>query len=237
VDAQNINLVTALIAGLLSFFSPCVFPLIPVYLGYMTGTLVTDMDESSRLRVLSHAVFFVLGFSLVFVLLGAAAGLLGGVIQPAMPYLTKIGGLILIIFGLHMMGIISIPFLNMEKRLELGNEQKKNYWSSFLVGLVFALGWTPCIGPVLSAILILAADSQTAGIGALLLGVYALGLGVPFLIVALLLDVLRPALKALNRHLRVVSIAGGVLLLVMGFLLLTGLFQSLVFWFNSFLAF
>lgn len=232
MDTQHITLVAALIAGLLSFFSPCVFPLIPVYLGYMTGTAVSSMDESSRLRTLAHAVFFVLGFGLVFVALGAVVGLLGNLIDPIMPYLVKAGGLILIVFGFHMMGLISIPLLNMEKRLEFEGRHK-SYWSSFLIGVVFAAGWTPCLGPVLTSILLLAADSQTLGTGAMLLTVYTLGLGIPFLAVAGLVDVATPLLKKINRHLRLVSIIGGVLLIAMGFLLLTGLFDALVFWANS----
>ena len=236
MDGQNVTLSAALVAGLVSFFSPCVLPLVPVYLGYMTGTAVSNVEETRRLKTLAHAVFFVLGFGLVFVMLGAAAGLLGSVLYPIMPYLIKIGGVILIVFGLQMMGLVSIPFLNMEKRLELGRGRGKNYWTSFLIGLVFAAGWTPCVGPVLASILLLAAESQTVGVGALLLAVYVLGLGVPFLVVAGLVDVATPALRRMNRHLRAISIIGGILLIVTGFLLLAGLFDTLVFWANSLLT-
>lgn len=233
MDSQNVTLITALVAGLVSFFSPCVLPLVPVYLGYMTGTAVSNLDQGKRLSTLFHALFFAVGFGLVFVVLGAAAGALGSVIYPIMPYVVKAGGVLLIVFGLHMTGLITIPFLNMEKRLELGSERQRNYWTSFLVGIVFAAGWTPCVGPVLSAILLLAADSQTATAGALLLAIYAVGLGLPFVIVAALIDVALPAMRKLSRYLRVISIVGGALLIVMGFLLLTGLFEQLVWWFNS----
>ncbi len=233
MDPQNVTLTAALIAGLLSFFSPCVLPLVPIYLGYMSGTAVSSLDEAHRLRTLSHALFFVLGFGLLFVVLGAAAGLLGSIIYPLMPYLVKVGGVILIILGLHMAGLITIPFLNMEKRLELGIQPKKNYWTSFLIGIIFAAGWTPCVGPVLTAILMLAANSQTATAGAGLLAVYALGLGLPFLAVAGLVDVAVPALRRLGRYLRIVSATGGALLIGMGFLLLTGMFEQLVFWLNA----
>jgi cytochrome c-type biogenesis protein len=229
VTTEHITLPTAFIAGLLSFFSPCVLPLVPIYLGYMTGTTASTVDDAQRFKTLTHALAFTLGFGLVFVVLGGGMGLLGSVIYPIMPYVIKLGGLLLIVFGLNMMGLISIPFLSMEKRFELSRARKKNYWTSFLIGIVFAVGWTPCIGPVLSAILLLAADSRTLGTGALLLTIYAVGLGLPFLIVAGLVDVATPALKRLNRYLRLVSIIGGVLLLLMGLLLITGLFETLVF--------
>ena len=229
---EDVGLATAFVAGLLSFFSPCVLPLVPVYLGYMTGTAVGESRDARRLRTLLHALFFTVGFGSVFVVLGAAAGLLGGVIYPLMPYIVKVGGLILVVFGLHLMGVIAIPFLNMEKRLDL-QTRRGNYASSLLVGVVFAAGWTPCVGPVLSAILLLAADSCTLGVGAALLAAYAVGLGLPFLIVAGLVDLATPVLRRLNRHVRVVSLIGGLLLVVMGLLLLTGMFDALVFSLNA----
>jgi len=230
---EQVGCAAAFVAGLLSFFSPCVLPLVPVYLGYMTGTAVGSGDDAQRIRTLAHALFFTMGFGAVFVALGAAAGALGSILYPIMPYVVRIGGLILIVFGLHLMGAISIPFLHMNRRLDIQTGKRGSYGSSLLVGVVFAAGWTPCVGPVLSAILLLAADSQTVSMGALLLAVYALGLGVPFLIVAGLVDLATPVLRGLNRHLRIVSILGGALLIVMGFLLVTGLFQALVFSLNA----
>jgi cytochrome c-type biogenesis protein len=230
---QDITLPAAFLAGLISFFSPCVLPLAPVYLGYITGTAVSQLDSSKRLTTLLHALFFVLGFGVLFVALGATAGLLGSLLYPILPYLTKIGGVILIIFGLHLTGLITIPFLAAEKRLEVDTGDRKNYWSSFLVGLVFAAGWTPCVGPVLSGILMLAADSATVARGATLLAFYTLGLGLPFLMVAALVDIAVPALRKAGRFLRIVSIIGGVLLIAMGFLLLTGLFVRVTAWFNA----
>jgi len=232
VGAQNLNLAAAFIAGILSFFSPCVLPLVPVYLGYMAGTAVSGLADSSRLRILAHALFFVLGFGLIFVFTGAAMGALGSLIYPLMPILVKVGGVILVILGLHMAGLITLPFLYAEKRFELGQHYRRNYWTSFLIGLVFAAGWTPCVGPILAAILLLAADSQTALTGALLLAVYALGLGIPFLAVAALVHIAVPALRKASRYLRLFSIAGGVLLMALGFLLLTDLWSGLVAWLN-----
>ena len=233
MDTPNVSLAAAFVAGLISFVSPCVLPLVPIYLGYMTGTAVSSMTAAHRRATLAHAFFFVLGFAAVFTVLGAAASLLGHLIYPAMPYVVKLGGLILILFGLHMTGLVTIPLLNMERRLEVGGSAKKNYWSSFVVGFVFAAGWTPCVGPVLSAILLLAADAQTVGLGALLLAVYAFGLGLPFLIVAALVDVMVPLLRRAGRFLRLASVVGGALLMLMGLLLVTGLFEMLVFRLNS----
>lgn len=232
MDLDNISVSAALLAGLISFFSPCVLPLVPVYLGYITGQMAGGKDWS-RSQTILHALFFVLGFGLVFVVLGAAAGLVGSLIYPVLPVAVRIGGLILIIFGLHMTGLVTIPMLNVEKRVQVGASRRGRYSTSFVVGLVFALGWTPCVGPVLSGILLLAADSQTAALGAMLLAFYALGLGGPFLVVAALLDAAGPALKRLNRRLRIVSIIGGLLLVIMGALLLLGWFDAIVFWFNS----
>jgi len=230
---ETVSITAAIVAGLLSFFSPCVVPLVPVYLAYMTGTAASDLEGSGRIKTLLHALFFVFGFALVFVLLGAAAGLLGRLIYPALPYVIRVGGLFLIIFGLHMAGVFSIPWLNMEKRLELKRSGGESYWASILVGVVFAAGWTPCVGPVLAGILLLAADSQTVLVGAGLLAAYALGMGLPFLLAAGLIDAFRPLMARIGRHLRTISIIGGIFLIIMGALLLFGWFDRVVFWFNS----
>ena len=235
MGASNLSLATAFVAGLISFFSPCVLPLVPVYLGYMTGRVGLSEVARSRWQVVLHAVAFVLGFGMVFVALGATAGLLGRLIYPILPWVIKIGGVLLIIFGLHLLGLISIPLLHMDKRLDMRVE-RPSYWSSFLVGVVFAAGWTPCVGPVLTAILMLAADSQTVARGAGLLAVYALGLGVPFLVMAALMDAAAPLLRRMRRLVRVASIIGGVLLIVMGFALITGLFEVVVSWINAWLT-
>jgi len=236
VDGHDVTLVTALVAGLLSFFSPCVLPLVPAYLGYITGTTASEMGGSGRLRTLAHAGFFVLGFGLMFTVIGAAAGLLGGIIYPIMPYLVRIGGVVLVVFGLHMMGVVWIPVLGMDRRVEVAVGRKKSYWSSFLVGFFFAAGWTPCVGPVLAAILLLAAEAHTAARGATLLAGYSVGLGIPFLAAAGLIGSAFSAFKRMGRLLRAIPIVSGVLLIVMGVLLVAGLFQPLVFWANSWLA-
>jgi cytochrome c-type biogenesis protein len=232
MELAGISALAAFLAGMIAFFSPCVLPLVPIYLGYMTGTAVQELTGTRRLAALVHALAFVLGFGLLFVLLGATAGLVGHLLYPALPYLLKGGGLLLIVMGLHFMGVITIPWLNMEKRLEWRG-QRKGYVSSFVIGLVFAAGWTPCVGPTLSAILLLAADSRTLGHGALLLAFYASGLGLPFLVLAGILDIARPVLQRAGRCLRAVSMVGGALLVLMGVLLLTGLWSQVVGWFNA----
>lgn len=229
----QVSIAAAFAAGLISFFSPCVLPLVPVYLGYMTGTAASTLGNQRRLQLFAHALFFVLGFSLVFVLLGAVAGFLGSLIGRLLPFLIRIGGILLIILGLHLLGLVRIPFLHMDKHLTV-TSKSKGYWASFLVGFVFAAGWTPCIGPVLASILILAANTQTLLRGALLLSIYSLGLGVPFLITGGLIHLALPLVRKMGRWARVFNIVGGILLIAMGFLLITGLFERISAWFNSF---
>lgn len=233
MDAQGVTMLAALAAGLLSFFSPCVLPLVPVYLAYMTGATTLQPAGGDRLRAIAHAIVFVLGFGVVFVGLGAGVGALGGLIYPALPYITKVGGVVLIVLGLHTAGLIRVPWLLMERRIGLEAPRGRGLLTSFLVGLIFAGGWTPCIGPVLTAILVLAADAQTAARGATLLVAYTAGLGIPFVAVAGLLDLLAPAMRGLGRHLRVAGAIGGVFLIAMGFLLITDLFQAMISWLNA----
>jgi cytochrome c-type biogenesis protein len=233
---ENISIFAAFVAGLLSFVSPCVLPLVPIYLGYMTGTAATNLGTANRLRLVIHALFFVLGFGIIFVLLGAVAGLLGSLIGRVLPILVRLGGIFLIIMGLSLSGLVTIPFLQMDKHLKVGERGAKGYWASFLVGIVFAAGWTPCIGPVLASILFLAANSQTMLNGALLLGVYSLGLGLPFLAAGGLINLAIPLIRRTGRWVLIFNYIGGGLLIVMGFLLLTGLFNQITSLFNALAA-
>jgi len=224
---SNVTFYAALIAGLLSFFSPCVLPIIPVYLGYMTGSISTDSRLSQRLLTLRHAAAFVLGFGLAFVALGAAMGLIGRWLYPAMSYITRLTGIVLMVFGLQMLGVLKLAFLSGQWHVSVGHKQQ-GLWRSLLMGLAFAVGWSPCVGPVLSGILVLAADTRTAVQGALLLGAYALGLGLPFLAAGLLAGELRQLLARRSRFLDVAGRVGGVLVLAMGFLMLIGQFERVV---------
>lgn len=223
---NSLTLPLAFLAGLLSFVSPCVLPLVPVYLGYLTGSVVTGEAEPARGVTFSHALFFVLGFSLVFVLLfGAPVGLLGQVTVQLTPLLVKLGGVWLILFGLHTTGVVNVPFLSMGARLDWGAKRDPSYLRSLVLGMTFAAGWTPCVGPLLGAILTLALNAQSLGRALLFLTAYSAGLGLPFLAAALLLTTVMARLHSWNRHLRIVSLVSGVFLTVVGLLLVTDAFQ------------
>lgn len=226
LDSAGVSLLAALGAGVLSFISPCVLPLVPVYIGYLSGTVAGQEEGRGRAATVWQALLFVLGFSTVFVVLGASAGLLGNGLNEYLPLLRQVGGLLLVVFGLHVMGVIKIPMLYREKRLDY-QPVTRGGAASFVVGMVFALGWTPCVGPILAAILLLASDSATVGQGALLLAVYSIGLGLPFLATALALGSATRLLKRLNRYYHAIEIVSGVFLIVLGVLLFTNTLQRL----------
>ena len=230
---ENITIAAAFIAGLLSFISPCVLPLVPVYLGYLSGSTITGDNPPPRSLVFSHALLFVAGFTFVFVVLfGLPAGFLGGALGRASDYLVWVGGLLLIIFGLHTMGIITIPIFNMQKKMEYGQDQAPSYARSAIVGMTFAAGWTPCIGPLLGAILTLAIQGQNVPLSMFYLFVYSMGLAIPFLVAAWLLTAASDQLRALNRHMGLIERVSGAFILVIGVLLLTGYFTVLNTFFN-----
>lgn len=217
-------IVSALGAGLLSFFSPCILPLLPVYVGVLT----TDA-ESERLDVLrrsANTIAFVLGICCVFVALGAGAGALGATLDNA--YLAIVLGLIVVVMGLYLAGFIQVPFLAKERRADLGKIQVKNITGAFVLGLAFSFGWTPCVGPVLGSILALAAEGGSAFAGAGLLLVYSLGLCVPFLVITLAANVALVHLKKLHRFLPTVQRLGGILIAIMGLWLIFSQVNSLV---------
>ena len=224
MDASSVTLPLAVFAGLLSFLSPCVLPLVPAYLGYLSGATVgqTDEEKPRRFAAFLHAFFFVLGFTAIFVALGATASVIGRLLNQHIYTLQRIGGIVIIVFGLHTVGIVKIPFLYSEARAEMKARPELGYLSSFLIGLVFAAGWTPCVGTVLSAIFFLAADTQTLGQGMALLAAYSLGLGLPFLLVGGAFETISPWLRRLNRHLRVVSVISGVFLVAIGVAIFAG---------------
>jgi cytochrome c-type biogenesis protein len=220
---EKITLFAAFIAGLLSFISPCVLPLVPVYMGYLSGSTITGDAPPPRQLVFTHALMFVSGFTFVFVVLfGVPAGFLSGLLGRFSEYLVWVGGLLLIVFGLHTMGIITIPVFNVQKRLEYGQGQTPSYARSAFIGMTFAAGWTPCIGPLLGAILTLAIQGQHIGLAMLYLFVYSMGLAVPFLLTAWLLMTATNRLKILNRHMMVIERVSGAFILIIGVMILTG---------------
>ncbi len=215
----------AFIAGLLSFLSPCVLPLVPAYLSYMSGVSVEDLQESSSAEALKKtglkSVLFVLGFSLIFIAMGATAASIGQFLSTQAVLLMKIAGVIVIIFGLHMTGLFRIKALYSEHRFH-SKLKTVSYAGSFLIGVMFAFGWTPCVGPVLAGILALAANSETVMRGVGLLAVYSLGLGLPFLLAGFATSTVLKALGRFRRHFRKVEIASGVLMILVGVVILTG---------------
>lgn len=222
---MEVNFITALIAGVLSFASPCVLPIVPGYLSFITGMGLDQLTQKeSRSKVLHSAflnsVVFVIGFSLVFILLGASATAVGKFLQEYMGILSKIAGAVLILFGLHMIGLVKIPFLLYEKRIHQEGKRVGTI-RSFTAGLLFAFGWTPCIGPILAGILTIAAAAETARQGMTLLAVYSLGLGVPFILSAVFLNAFFSVFSKIKAHLHKVEVAGGVILVALGALIFT----------------
>jgi cytochrome c-type biogenesis protein len=219
----EISYIVAFGGGLLSFFSPCVLPLVPAYLANLAG--VTAIDPNTRrsyLPTLFHSLSFVLGFSIIFIGLGASVGLIGTTITAHSALLRQIAGGLIIAFGIFLIAAFKLPWLNYEKRLKTTTSSNPGYLRSIGIGAAFALGWTPCIGPILGAILTLAWSSQTVAEGAILLTIYSLGLGIPFIILGLVWGAIMPLWKSINRYLGVISIVSGVLLIIVGILILTG---------------
>jgi cytochrome c-type biogenesis protein len=222
----SISVPLVFVAGLLSFFSPCLLPLVPIYLGYLSGSSLSGDAASNRWRVLSHALFFVAGFTLVFVtLFGLPTTILAGMLQAYSNLITRVGGVILILFGLHVLGIVTIPALNVTRQTELAKGVEPGYLRSILFGVTFAAGWTPCIGPLLGTVMTLSFTEPSRAMGFFL--VYALGLATPFLATAAVLTWAVGWLKRLNRYMPVVEIASGLLMIVIGILLVSDRFSVL----------
>ncbi|MBO6866961.1 cytochrome c-type biogenesis protein [Thalassococcus halodurans] len=221
-------LLVALVAGVISFLSPCVLPVVPPYLAYMSGTTMSDLN-SGKNRALLPALFFVMGLSTVFLILGFAASAIGSVFLQYQSWFNTFAGILVMIFGAHFVGAINIPFLNREARFDAG-DQGGTAFGAYLLGLAFAFGWTPCIGPQLGAILSLAASEASISKGLILLGVYAAGLGIPFLLVAAFLPRLTGLMAWMKRHMEQIERIMGLLLWTIGLLMLTGGFSALSFW-------
>jgi cytochrome c-type biogenesis protein len=228
------SLITAFLGGLLSFASPCVLPLVPAYLSFLTGMTTTELAGGSRrISVLAPALLFVAGFSAVFVAMGASASVLGHLLVQYRPILERAAGLLVVAFGVVLLGVIKAPWLYGELRTDLSRSRGLGRASAFVMGAAFAAGWTPCVGPILGAILTMAGSSGTVGRGALLLMAYSAGLGVPFMLVALLFGRARPLLAFLARHSLTVNRVAGSVMIIVGVLMLTGLFGVVAGWLTS----
>ena len=224
--SESVSLLAAILAGIVSFISPCVLPIVPGYLSFISGANMAQLKAGDQAppglarRVAITSLFFVLGFSTVFVALGAAATYIGYILQQYKRGLGMAGGVIIIILGLHTAGILPIKWLLYEKRAEVRN-RPLGLLGAYVVGLAFAFGWTPCIGPILGAILLYASQQETVGQGVLLLSAYSLGLGVPFLLAGLAINRFLAASARLRRNMRVIEYVSGALLIGVGVLLLT----------------
>lgn len=227
---ENVSVAVAFTAGLFSFLSPCVLPLVPVYLASLVGPeLLNKQGAGRRLPTFLHSLSFVLGFSLIFTTMGAIAGLTGFAINPGLALLNKISGSLLIVFGLFLLAALKVPWLNYEKRLSPSLGSTTGYLRSFLIGASFSLAWTACVGPILGAILSIALNTATAWYGAYLLAIYSLGLGLPFLVIGLAFDSLIPVLRRIQRYTRIIHLVSGLLLIVIGILVLLNKIQ----WFST----
>jgi cytochrome c-type biogenesis protein len=226
----------AFLAGLVSFVSPCVLPLVPAYLSLLTGESLEDLKAETpsiaRTQVLAHAVAFVLGFSLIFIALGLTASAVGGALNANRTLISQIGGVLVVVLGLQMMGFLRIPFLMMDKRAHVQHD-RRTFWTSLIVGMAFAAGWSPCIGPILAGILALASQQHNAQAAALL-SFYSLGLALPFLVTAAAIGAVLPALARLRRYLRAIEFASGAFLIAVGFVLVNNAFLNVAGWFYSF---
>jgi cytochrome c-type biogenesis protein len=223
----EISFFIAVSAGLLSFLSPCVLPIVPSYLSFVTGMTVEDLQESAdRRNVMVHAVLFVCGFSSIFILLGAGASFLGVFFSANREWIARLGGVLIIVLGLHLMGVFRILPLMRERRVHL-SDKPGGHLGTLAVGAAFGAGWTPCIGPVLGAILTLAGTQETIWSGVGLLAAYSAGLAIPFLLAALAFDRFLNTFKRMRRWIPVLEKASGLLLVVLGLLLVTGSFTLL----------
>jgi cytochrome c-type biogenesis protein len=222
----NVNILTAFLAGIVSFVSPCVLPLIPAYLSFLTGSSLEELkaqsDAASRARVMFHALAFCGGFTLVFMAIGLSASALGSFFVDYKDWIARIGGVIVIVLGLNMIGLFKIPLLMMDKRVQV-RSANRSVLASFLVGIGFAAGWSPCVGPILAGIILLASQSHY-GPATFLLFVYSMGLAIPFLLTAAAITRALGALNRVKRYLGAIEIGAGAFLVATGVVLITGSF-------------
>lgn len=224
MNLSNIGIGFAFLAGLASFLSPCVFSLVPAYIGYLSGRSVASMRDgkANHWVTFSHGVAFVFGFSLVFISLGAAASALGGLLYDARIWLARIGGVVVIIFGLHMTGLFRIPFLEYDLRAQSMPNRNRGYLASALMGVFFSAGWSPCVGPILGSILTISAVNGSISQGLILLTAYTAGLAIPFLIASVQIGLVTTALRKYGKVMHYVEVTMGVILVILGILLLSG---------------
>ncbi len=233
----NVSILTAFFAGILSFLSPCVLPLIPGYISFITGASLTELQNNEELKkikskVILQSLFFVIGFSTVFIAMGASATVIGKFLLKYAHSLSIAAGILIVLFGLHLTGIIKIPFLYYEKRVQT-NKKPVNIWGALLVGFAFAFGWTPCIGPILAGILTVAGAQKTIIRGIILLSVYSLGLAIPFMLTAYSLTFFFKIFDKIKKYLNIFEWTAGALLIAIGVLMITGNLTIIASWFSG----
>ncbi len=220
---EAVSFPAAFLAGLLSFFSPCVLPLIPAYFTFITGYSLEELTEGNikiRKKVILSTISYVLGFSVVFILMGGSASYLGGFIYKYKNLIRIIGGVLIIILGIHLTGVFRIHSLEFEKRIQI-KKKPIHFLGTFIIGMAFGAGWSPCIGPLLGSILIVAGSQETVGQGMVLLGVYSAGLALPFVIISVFINFLLIFMKRASRVLKYVNVVAGILLILVGLVLVT----------------
>lgn len=236
----EIGLLSAFIAGLLAFISPCILPLVPVYISLMSNRAIYRSDDikiSERLYLFLNSILFVLGFSIVFIILGSTATIIGQALQNYSSIIIRIGGVILIIFGLQYTGLFKIRFLNIEKRFSAPFSLKTGYLGSFIIGVIFSFGWVPCVGMILSGILLMASQLDTLLQGIILLAVFSLGLGLPFIFASIFISFFSKFLKKINRHLNIISIISGIFLVALGIIFVTDSMSTVIGFLSRYLPF
>jgi len=229
--AENISIFVAISAGFISFLSPCVLPLIPSYIAFITGISIEELSQEENLRqvrkkVIANSLMFILGFSLIFIALGASVTFVGTFLSGNIRWFEIIGGVLVIILGIHFTGIFRLKFLDREKKIHL-KKKPLGYLGTCLVGLAFGAGWTPCVGPILGAILTMAATTQNIFKGIVLLAFYSAGLGLPFFLSAIILHKFFEYFKTIRKYFKVIAVVGGMLLIIVGILLISGYFSSI----------
>ena len=233
----SVSFVIAFSAGFLSFVSPCVLPLIPTYLAFITGLSLDELTDGQTHRArgvaVNNSLIFILGFSTVFILFGASASLMGQMLFAYQDIIRRVGGILVVLFGFYMIGFLKLPFLMADKRVHL-RQKPAGYLGTFVVGMAFAAGWTPCVGPILGSVLLLASTYDSTSQGIWLLAAYSLGLGLPLLVASMGLNAFLTHSKRLRGHMKSVSLVSGLLLIVVGVLLFTNSFVKLTAWLSRY---
>jgi cytochrome c-type biogenesis protein len=234
---NDIGIFFALTGGILSFFSPCVFPLLPAYITHLTGGKIEDSKlQVNRRKLYIRSLGFIIGFSIIFIALGASASFIGKILMNYRIIIMQMAGILIIVFGLQMAGLLKFKLLMKEKRIQ-SEHQSKSIFSSILLGMAFASGWSPCVGLALSSILLLASSSDTLSQGIFLLGAYSLGLAIPFFVISIIISYSLKTMKKINKYLSKLSVVNGIIMVMLGFLVLSGQMQKISAWLSYYSLF